>query len=116
LGVVHARPEGAWLMPVTVDRVAVAAFLDARRLFAWDQGPARRGRDQARPTGRHSPDRTSVAGGEPCSGSWIARSREGVRPRQRDVVTRERRRWSAAWRGRPTTKPGLEDPASCQSL
>jgi hypothetical protein len=24
-----------------VDRETVAAFLDARRLFAWDQGPAK---------------------------------------------------------------------------
>jgi hypothetical protein len=24
-----------------VDRATVAAFLDARRLFAWDQGPAK---------------------------------------------------------------------------
>ncbi|HLX34682.1 MAG TPA: hypothetical protein VKR30_05495 [Candidatus Limnocylindrales bacterium] len=40
-GVVHVRPEGARLVPVVVDRAAVAAFLDARRLFAWDAGPAR---------------------------------------------------------------------------
>lgn len=39
-GVVHIRPEGARLLPVVVDRATVAAFLDARRLFAWDQGPA----------------------------------------------------------------------------
>ena len=40
-GVLHIRPEGARLLPVVVDRSTVAAFLDARRLFAWDQGPAR---------------------------------------------------------------------------
>jgi len=40
-GVVHIRPEGARLLPVVVDRATVAAFLDARRLFGWDQGPAR---------------------------------------------------------------------------
>ena len=39
-GILHIRPEGARLLPVVVDRQAVAAFLDARRLFAWDQGPA----------------------------------------------------------------------------
>ena len=26
---------------MTVDREPVAAFLDARRLYGWDQGPAR---------------------------------------------------------------------------
>jgi hypothetical protein len=40
-GVVHIRPEGARLLPVVVDRATVAAFLDARRLFEWDQGPAK---------------------------------------------------------------------------
>jgi hypothetical protein len=40
-GVVHVRPEGARLLPVVVDRATVAAFLDARRLFEWDQGPAK---------------------------------------------------------------------------
>lgn len=39
-GILHIRPEGARLLPVVVDRETVAAFLDARRLFAWDQGPA----------------------------------------------------------------------------
>ncbi len=39
-GILHIRPEGARLHPVVVDRSTVAAFLDARRLFAWDQGPA----------------------------------------------------------------------------
>jgi hypothetical protein len=39
-GILHVRPEGARLLPVVVDRQTVAAFLDARRLFAWDQGPA----------------------------------------------------------------------------
>jgi hypothetical protein len=40
-GVLHIRPEGARLLPVTVNRETVAAFLDARRLFGWDQGPAK---------------------------------------------------------------------------
>jgi hypothetical protein len=40
-GVLHIRPEGARLYPVVVDRATVAAFLDARRLYAWDQGPAK---------------------------------------------------------------------------
>jgi len=40
-GVLHVRPEGARLLPVTVNRETVAAFLDARRLYGWDQGPAK---------------------------------------------------------------------------
>ncbi len=40
-GVLHIRPEGARLLPVVVDRATVAAFLDARRLFGWDQGAAK---------------------------------------------------------------------------
>jgi hypothetical protein len=40
-GVVHIRPDGARLLPVVVNRETVAAFLDARRLFGWDQGPAK---------------------------------------------------------------------------
>jgi hypothetical protein len=40
-GVLHIRPEGARLLPVVVDRATVAAFLDARRLYGWDQGPAK---------------------------------------------------------------------------
>ena len=40
-GILHVRPDGARLYPVVVDRAAVAAFLDARRLYAWDQGAAR---------------------------------------------------------------------------
>ena len=39
-GILHIRPEGARLLPIVVDRETVAAFLDARRLYAWDQGPA----------------------------------------------------------------------------
>jgi hypothetical protein len=39
-GVLHIRPDGARLLPVVVDRATVAAFLDARRLFDWDQGRA----------------------------------------------------------------------------
>jgi hypothetical protein len=40
-GVVHIRPEGARLLPVVVNRETVAAFLDARRLYGWDQGPVK---------------------------------------------------------------------------
>jgi hypothetical protein len=40
-GVLHIRPEGARLLPVVVNRETVAAFLDARRLYAWDQGAAK---------------------------------------------------------------------------
>jgi hypothetical protein len=40
-GVLHIRPEGARLLPVVVDRATVAAFLDARRLYGWEVGPAR---------------------------------------------------------------------------
>jgi hypothetical protein len=40
-GVVHIRPGSARLLPVVVDRATVAAFLDARRLFAWDSDPAK---------------------------------------------------------------------------
>jgi hypothetical protein len=40
-GVLHIRPEGARLLPVVVDRATVAAFLDARRLFEWDQSSAK---------------------------------------------------------------------------
>jgi len=40
-GVLHIRPEGARLLPVVVNRETVAAFLDARRLYGWDQGAAR---------------------------------------------------------------------------
>ncbi len=47
-GILHVRPEGARLYPVTVDRAAVAAFLDARRLYAWDQGAARTARGRRR--------------------------------------------------------------------
>jgi hypothetical protein len=39
-GVLHIRPEGARLLPVVVDRATVAAFLDARRLYAWDHDRA----------------------------------------------------------------------------
>jgi hypothetical protein len=40
-GILHIRPEGARLLPVVVDRATVAAFLDARRLYGWDQGAAK---------------------------------------------------------------------------
>jgi hypothetical protein len=40
-GILHVRPEGAKLYPVTVNRETAAAFLDARRLYGWDQGPAK---------------------------------------------------------------------------
>jgi hypothetical protein len=37
-GVIHVRPEGARLIEYRVDRGTFAAFLEARRLFAWQQG------------------------------------------------------------------------------
>ena len=40
-GVIHVRPEGARLIEFHVDRWTVAAFLEARRLFAWQQGPGK---------------------------------------------------------------------------
>jgi hypothetical protein len=40
-GVVHIRPEGARLVEYGVDRGTFAAFLEARRLYAWQQGPAK---------------------------------------------------------------------------
>jgi len=40
-GVLHIRPDGARLLPVVVDRRSVSAFLDARRLFGWDQDAAK---------------------------------------------------------------------------
>jgi hypothetical protein len=39
-GILHLRPDRAQLLPVRVDRATVAAFLDARRLFGWDQTTA----------------------------------------------------------------------------
>ena len=40
-GVIHVRPEGARLVEYDVDRGTFAAFLEARRLYAWQQGPAK---------------------------------------------------------------------------
>jgi hypothetical protein len=40
-GVIHVRPEGARLIEYLVDRGTFSAFLDARRLFAWQQGPGK---------------------------------------------------------------------------
>jgi hypothetical protein len=40
-GVVHVRPEGARLIEYRVGRDTFAAFLEARRLYAWQQGPAK---------------------------------------------------------------------------
>ncbi|MDR3638513.1 MAG: hypothetical protein P4L84_32210, partial [Isosphaeraceae bacterium] len=40
-GVIHVRPEGARLVEYHVDRGTFAAFLEARRLYAWQQGPGR---------------------------------------------------------------------------
>jgi hypothetical protein len=40
-GVVHVRPDGARLIEYRVDRGTFAAFLEARRLCAWQQGPAK---------------------------------------------------------------------------
>jgi hypothetical protein len=40
-GVVHVRPEGARLIEYRVGRDTFAAFLEARRLYAWQHGPAK---------------------------------------------------------------------------
>jgi hypothetical protein len=40
-GVIHVRPERARLVEYHVDRGTFAAFLEARRLFAWQQGPGK---------------------------------------------------------------------------
>ena len=40
-GVVHVRPEGARLVEFHVDRRTLAAFLEARRLYGWQQGAGR---------------------------------------------------------------------------
>jgi hypothetical protein len=40
-GVIHVRPESARLVEYRVDRGTFAAFLEARRLHAWQQGPGR---------------------------------------------------------------------------
>lgn len=40
-GVIHVRPDGARLIEYRVDRGTFAAFLEARRLLAWQQGPAK---------------------------------------------------------------------------
>ena len=40
-GVVHVRPEGARLIEYRVDHGTFAAFLEARRLYEWLQGPAK---------------------------------------------------------------------------
>jgi hypothetical protein len=40
-GVIHVRPEGARLVEYHVDRDTFASFLDARRLWSWQQGAAR---------------------------------------------------------------------------
>jgi len=40
-GVIHVRPQGARLIEYRVDRGTFAAFLEARRLHAWQQGPGR---------------------------------------------------------------------------
>ena len=40
-GVIHVRPERARLVEYHVDRGTFAAFLEARRLYAWQQGPGK---------------------------------------------------------------------------
>jgi hypothetical protein len=40
-GVIHVRPEGARLVEYHVGRDTYAAFLEARRLYAWQQGAAK---------------------------------------------------------------------------
>lgn len=40
-GVIHVRPEGARLVEYDVDRGTFAAFLEARRLYDWLNGPGK---------------------------------------------------------------------------
>ena len=40
-GVIHVTPEGAELVPYAVDRGTFNAFLRAREVWAWTQGPAK---------------------------------------------------------------------------
>jgi hypothetical protein len=40
-GVIHVRPEAARLVEYRVDRSTFAAFVEARRLLAWQQGPGK---------------------------------------------------------------------------
>ena len=40
-GVIHVRPQGARLIEYGVDRSTIAAFLEARQLYAWQQGPGK---------------------------------------------------------------------------
>lgn len=40
-GVIHVRPERARLIEFAVDRETFRAFIEARRLYAWLQGPGR---------------------------------------------------------------------------
>jgi len=40
-GVIHVRPETARLIEYRVDPSTFAAFLEARRLYTWQQGPAK---------------------------------------------------------------------------
>lgn len=40
-GVIHVTPEGAELVPYAVDRGTFATFLEARKVWAWTQGPAK---------------------------------------------------------------------------
>jgi hypothetical protein len=39
--VIHVRPESARLVEYRIDRGTFAAFLEARRLHAWQQGPGK---------------------------------------------------------------------------
>jgi hypothetical protein len=40
-GVIHVRPDGARLVEYHVDRGTFAAFIEARRLYAWQRGPGK---------------------------------------------------------------------------
>lgn len=53
-GVIHVRPGGARLIEFHVDRGTVAAFLEARRLYAWQQGPGKTVVGEPVPAGERS--------------------------------------------------------------
>lgn len=53
-GVIHLRPEGARLVEYHVDAGTVAAFLEARRLYEWQQGPGKSVVGQPVPEGDRS--------------------------------------------------------------
>lgn len=53
-GAIHVRPDGARLVEYHVGRDTFAAFLEARRLYAWVQGPGKAVLGRAVPAGERS--------------------------------------------------------------